>query len=203
MKPATNTVHPDKNSINAAMRARVLFKHDVGDLDLELRGPDGELLSWAQTVTDNEEIYYTWTGAATTGYVKVIHHSGGPVNYHLRISNPAAAPQDLTATKGDPTDKILVTWLPGTQGANPQGYRVYAAPSEQGPYDQVASKACHEYGYDSPTGRYVFEFEPEDDDHPCWFKAVAYFEGRSDSDYSNVDYGYSLKLARPRNAHAT
>ncbi|HES57936.1 MAG TPA: hypothetical protein ENO21_00735 [Firmicutes bacterium] len=180
---------------SAQLNIRLLFTHTVGDLDLELRGPSGELLSYSSTVTDNEQIIYSVPqGISGTAYVKVEFHSGGETNYALRIGYPPPVPQNVYASKGSSNTFVSLAWSPGSGGNTLDGYELYVAENEDGPFNLVERVGAQVTSYSYPT----------EDEHPWWFKVRSYRNGSgAPSDFSEVVMGYSVKLSYPSDVEAT
>ena len=180
---------------SAQLNIRLLFTHAVGDLDIELRGPNGELLAYSATVTDNEQIYYTVpAGISGTGFVKVEFNSGGETNYALSIGYPPPVPQNLQASQGANNSLINVAWSPGSGGNTLDGYELYAADSPDGPFNLVERVGAN-------TTSYIFNTTEA---HPWWFKVRSYRNGSlTPSDFSNTAMGYSLKLLQPSSFSAS
>ncbi|MEZ5339181.1 MAG: PKD domain-containing protein [bacterium] len=171
---------------NAQLDIRLLFTHKVGDLDMELRGPSGELLSYSSTVTDNEFISYTIPGGVSgTGYVKVEFNSGGETNYHLSIGYPPPVPTNLNATKGVNSTLVTVTWSPGTGGNSFDGYELFIADNPDGPYNLLERVGSFVTSYQLPTT----------ESHPWWFKVRSYRNGnQAPSDFTDPQFGFSVNL---------
>lgn len=172
---------------NAQLDIRLLFTHKVADLDLELRGPNGELLSYSTSVTDNERITYKIpNGVSGTGYVKVEYNSGNQANYSLSIGYPPPVPTNLSATKGTSSTSVNVAWFPGAGGNNFDGYELYVAAAPDGPFNLLNRVGRNTTTYELPTT----------ETHPWWFKVRSYINGnQTPSDFTEVQYGYSAILA--------
>ena len=180
---------------NAQLDIRLLFTHKVGDLDMELRGPNGELLSYSSTVTDNEGISYTIPGGISgTGYVKVEFNSGNETNYSLSIGYPPPVPTNLSATKGTNSSIVNVTWGPGSGGNSFDGYELYIAAASEGPYNLLDRVGSFVTSYSLSTT----------ESHPWWFKVRSYRNGnQAPSDFTPVQYGYSVALQAATNVAAS
>lgn len=179
---------------NAVVNMSLKFTHAVADLDLELRGPQGELLSFSNTVTDNESIIYTVpSGISGTGYAVVEHAGGGEGNYALSIGYPPASPYNLQATK-TVVGNIVLFWSMDTGGNPFDGFELFAADSEEGPFDLVTQLGVNARNYTYAT----------DALHPVWFKIRSFTNGSSaPSEFTDAVYGIGQQLNVPENVKAS
>src|SRR5690606_19496806 len=69
---------------NSAIRIQLLFQHARGDLDVELYGPNGNVVASSTSVTDNEQLVHRVPpGQAGLYFVRVFFDSN---TYSLQVT---------------------------------------------------------------------------------------------------------------------